>query len=286
MAVRVGPAGWSYEDWKGVVYPPDMPKGLHPAAFLARYFDCIEVNSPFYRPPQARHAAAWVEHVAGNDRFQFTVKLWRRFTHDRESWPGQGEINAYRDGIAPLVAAGRLGCVLVQFPWSFKRTVENRTWLARVIGEFSDYPLALEIRHASWDRPEVYEGLRERGVAFCNIDQPLFNDSIEPSERATAPVGYVRLHGRNAKDWFRDEAGRDERYDYLYGSDELAEWLKKIQHIRDMVDELYVITNNHYAGQAVVNAFELQSDLGLLRNPPPACLVEKYPRLEGLGEEK
>jgi uncharacterized protein YecE (DUF72 family) len=281
--IRVGPAGWSYEDWKGIVYPPDMPRSVHPLEFISHSFDTVEVNSSFYRPTNPKHAASWVGKVAGNADFKFAFKLWQRFTHERDLWPGAKEVQLVREGIAPVVDAGKLGALLVQFPWSFKRTPENRQWLARVVDAFAKYPLALEIRHASWDRPEVYDGLAKRNVAFCNIDQPMFDNSIAPSDRVTSRVGYVRLHGRNKADWFREGAGRDDRYNYLYSHDELNEWLKRIEGIRKMVDEAYVVTNNHYRGQAVVNAFELQDGLGQPVGDVPPSLVEHYPRLKQIA---
>lgn len=284
--VRVGPAGWSYDDWQGIVYPPSMPRQLHPLEFLSRYFDTVEVNSSYYRPLQANHAANWVSLLDSNPRFKLTAKLYKAFTHERGEWPSQEVIDAVRAGLDVLMDARRLGAVLVQFPWSFRRTVENRRWLARVVGTFSEYPLALEVRHASWNRPEVFDELAQRGIAFCNIDQPLFSNSLAPTARVTARVGYVRLHGRNANDWFREDAGRNERYDYLYTIEELGEWLQKIERIREMASEVYAITNNHYRGQAVVNAFELQSGLGIQKKePPPDSLVEAYPRLKDLAHD-
>lgn len=277
--IRVGTAGWSYDDWKGIVYPPDMPRSLHPLEYLSGFFDTVEVNASFYRPPDPRHGESWLRKVAANPRFMFTFKLWERFTHQRDAWPSPAELRQFCDGIAPVMDAGKLGALLVQFPWSFKRTGENRQWLARVLDAFAEYPLALEIRHASWNRPEVYAGLAERKVAFCNIDQPLFADSLSPSAKVTARVGYVRLHGRNALDWFREDAGRDERYNYLYSRQELEQWLRMVQRMRKLAEEIYVITNNHYEGQAVVNAFELKRDLEDRPQRVPECLLKAYPRL-------
>jgi len=284
--VRVGPAGWSYEDWKGIVYPPDMPRSRHALAFLCQYFDTIEINTSFYRPLNPKHCLAWLRHVASNERFKFTAKLWRRFTHERESWPADSEIAQVQSGLEPLLREGRLGALLIQFPWSFKRAAEERSWLSRITDTFADYPLAVELRHASWNRPEVYTGLSERGIAFCNIDQPMFRDSLPPTGRVTARVGYVRLHGRNYDDWFREDAGRDDRYDYLYSEEELKPWLEKINQIRQAADEVYVITNNHYRGQAVVNAFEIAQALGLASLEPPPDLVRHYPScaMMGLGD--
>ena len=277
--VRVCPAGWSYEDWKGIVYPEAMPRSVHPLSILLPIFDTIEVNSTFYRPPNPRHCEGWVARVAEKPAFRFTVKLWERFTHQRDEWPTPREIQVFREGIAPLKEAGRLGAVLVQFPWSFKRTPENRLWLARVVDTFADHPLTLEVRHASWNVPEVYAGLRARQVAFCNIDQPMFDNSIAPDEQVTSAVGYVRLHGRNHDDWFREDAGRNDRYNYLYNEDELKPWIEKIRRMKKHVNDLFVITNNHYRGQAVVNAIEIQAAIGAARYPLPARLVEAYPRL-------
>ncbi len=280
--VYIGPAGWSYDDWKGIVYPSDMSRATHPLRYLSTFFDTIEVNSTFYRPPNWKHCVSWIDKVADNPRFMFTLKLWERFTHKRDSWPSTKEIQQVLDGMAPLAEAVKIGALLIQFPWSFKRTPENRTWLARITDTFSAYPLALEIRHDSWNRPEVYEALAERRIAFCNIDQPLFRDSLAPSAQVTARVGYVRLHGRNYDNWFREDAGRNDRYNYLYSRDELKSWIEKVEKIRTHADEVYVMTNNHYRGQAVVNAFELQADLGKPDVKPPPQLVATYPRLRDL----
>jgi uncharacterized protein YecE (DUF72 family) len=281
--IRVGPAGWSYEDWKGIVYPPDMPRSLHPLKFLCGFFDLIEVNSTFYRPANPVHTEGWLRQVRDNPRFTFAVKLWQRFTHQRDAWPGPSEIMAFRYGVAPLADAGKLGALLVQFPWSFRRTPENRTWLARVLDTFSAYPLAVELRHSSWERDEVYAGLEKRGAALCNIDQPLFDDSIAPGDRVTAPFGYVRFHGRNYENWFREDAGRDARYNYLYSEEELQPWIERIKAMKKRVNDLFIVTNNHYRGQAVVNALEIQAALGRgAAVTLPAHLIQEYPRLKGL----
>ncbi|MBI2435695.1 MAG: DUF72 domain-containing protein [Candidatus Hydrogenedentes bacterium] len=282
--LRVGVAGWSYEDWKGVVYPTRMPRSLHPLTFLCQYLDVVEINSSFYSPPNPRFCESWVVKVATNPRFLFTAKLWQRFTHERDVWPGREETRLVKEGLAPLLASGKLGAVLVQFPWSFKNVPENQDWLARVLDTFQECPLSLEIRHASWNVPEVYEELAARQVAFCNIDQPLFSHSIKPSARVTAPVGYIRLHGRNHNDWFRESAGRDDRYNYLYSEEELKPWIDKIQRMKKVVNDLFIITNNHYRGQAVVNALEIQAAIGRTFAELPPQLVTAYPRLGKLTE--
>ena len=280
--VRVGPAGWSYEDWKGIVYPADMPSSQHPLTLLSTFFDTVEVNSTFYRPTQSRYCHLWLEKVRENPRFVFTVKLWQRFTHQRDGYPGPEEVRAYCDGIQPLQEAGKLGAILVQFPWSFKRSPENRKWLARVAETFAEYPLAVELRHTSWLRDEFFDGLRQREIAFCNIDQPIHDGSITPSDYVTASTGYVRFHGRNKADWFREGAGRNARYDYLYSKEELEPWIEKVKGMRKRVNDLFVITNNHYRGQAVVNAIEIQAAIGQAKYTLPKSILDAYPHLKRL----
>ena len=277
--IRIGPAGWSYKDWEGVVYPQKPGKNFDPLAYLARFFNTIEVNSSFYRPPAPSTTESWARRVASNKSFTFTAKLHRLFTHERGKATRKDE-KEFRDGMAPLIKAGKLGALLLQFPWSFKNTDEDRVYLAKLLEQFSDYPLVLEVRHTSWNTESVYEWLEERGAGICNIDQPVFSRSIRPAARTTSPVGYVRLHGRNYQNWFRDKAPRDERYNYLYSFDELDPWLTRIKQVSKQTRETYVITNNHFRGQAVVNALEIKAAVEEHDVPGPAPLFEHYPRLK------
>ena len=282
--IRIGPAGWSYKDWEGIVYPSGTR--TRPLEWLSTVFDTVEVNVTFYRPVAPTLSRAWCAQVSASADFRFTVKLWQRFTHERTAWPEPEEVRAFEHAIEPLAEAGRLGGVLAQFPWSFRRTRDNRVWLARVAKTFSSYPLAVELRHASWSRPEVLEDFAALKIAFCNIDQPVFRDSVTPSAEVTSPIGYVRLHGRNADDWFRADASRDDRYNYLYSGEELQPWIEKIRRISERAEEVYVITNNHYRGQAVVNAFELQHSLLGTCPQIPQHLIDHYPRLARLLDRK
>ena len=276
--IRIGPAGWSYKDWEGLVYPQKPGKSFDPLEYLARFFDTIEINSSFYRPPVPTTTKSWATRVAANKKFAFTAKLHRLFTHERGKATKKDE-KEYRQGMDVLAKAGKLGAVLLQFPWSFKNTPDDRIYLGKLLEKFSDYPLVLEVRHASWNTPEVYEWIEERGVGICNIDQPLFKRSIRPQALTTSPVGYVRLHGRNYKDWFREKALPHERYDYLYSVDELDPWLVRIKEVAKQTRETYVVTNNHFRGQAVVNAVEIKAALKEERVPAPEPLFKVYPRL-------
>jgi uncharacterized protein YecE (DUF72 family) len=218
--------------------------------------------------------------VQHDDAFRFTIKLYRGFTHDDDY--GEFEVRAFREALFPLVEEARLGAVLLQFPWSFKNAPENTRRLEDLLERFQDYPLVVEVRHSSWNETPFFELLADRGVGFCNIDQPLIGRSIGPTHRTTSPVGYVRLHGRNYSEWFRNDAGRDERYDYLYSEDELDPWLDKIVEVSDSSPETYVVTNNHFRGQAVVNALQIRSRLEKRRVRGPDTLVDRYPVLRDI----
>jgi uncharacterized protein YecE (DUF72 family) len=275
--IRVGPAGWSYDDWRGIVYPARPGSKFDPLAYLADYFDTIEINSTFYHPPTEKTAKAWVRRIANNSLFRFTAKLYQRFTHERGQAGAEDEA-AVRTGLDPIAEAGKLGALLLQFPWSFRNTEESREYLANLIDRFSDYPMVVELRHESWNRPAVYQSLERRGVGFCNIDQPLFKSSIRPSARTTSMVGYVRLHGRNYQNWFSESASVADRYDYLYSPDELDPWIDKIKTVGEDSKETYVITNNHYRGKAVVNALEIKAVLAGQKVEGPPTLIEEYPQ--------
>ncbi|MBI4470789.1 MAG: DUF72 domain-containing protein [Acidobacteria bacterium] len=276
--IRVGPAGWSYEDWNGIVYPKPAPRGFDPLAYLAGYFDTIEINSSFYRPPQAKSAAAWAGRVAAHPDFRFTAKLFRSFTHEVSSVRPDDE-RAFREGIRPLTEAGLLGAVLIQFPWSFKNEPASRSYLFGLLDRFSDLPRVVEVRHRSWNSADILEELRTRGAGTCNIDQPVFARSLAPGEVVTSAVGYVRLHGRNYQDWFTDTPGGVERYNYLYTPVELEPWIERIRSIASDTREVYVITNNHFEGKAVVNALEIRSSLSGVPVRVPESLPKQYPRL-------
>jgi len=283
--IRVGPAGWSYADWAGVVYPTRRGTEFHEANYLAHYFDTIEINTSFYQPMRPEMGRRWIERVAFNPNFLFTAKLWQRFTH--ETGATAADERAFRAGIDPLAEAGRLGAVLMQFPFSFHNTPENRKRLERLIRDFREYPLVVEVRHATWNDREFFHMLHERGVGFCNIDQPVIGRSMKPTERATAPVGYIRLHGRRYDTWFSDDPASppEERYNYLYSSAELEPWAERARHVAAHTRTTFVITNNHFQGKAVVNALELIHLLTGAKVDVPESLRHHYPELNKIASE-
>ena len=283
--VWVGPAGWSYADWRGIVYPAYPSGSGKELETIAQAFDTVEINTSFYRPPRPEVVRVWLRKSAVNPQFRFTAKLYRRFTHERDA--SADEEREVKDGLAPLMEAGKLGALLLQFPWSFKNTPENRQYLAGLLLRFHDYPLVVEVRHSSWlpapGKPGVLDLLVEYGAGFCNLDQPVIGRSIKPSSTVTSAVGYVRMHGRNYESWFADSGGVELRYDYLYSPEELADWKRRIDAVAANAHDTYVILNNHYEGKAVANAVQLRSLIEDKLVPVPPLLASRYPQLEAVA---
>jgi uncharacterized protein YecE (DUF72 family) len=278
--LRVGPAGWNYKDWEGIVYPPGG-RSFDPLAFLADYCDTIEINSSFYRPPRPEDAANWARRVQNNPRFRFTAKAWQKLSHETEPEDASlaDDCDEVRKSMAPLSEAGLLGALLIQFPWRFRCTEQNVAYLEKLFRLLHDFPIAVEVRHGSWNQPQFYDFLRENGAAFCNVDQPVIGDSLRPAARVTSRIGYMRLHGRNYATWFKEGAGRDARYDYLYTKEEIREVSRLIRTIRQDAEETYAITNNHFRGQALVNAIEILEELGTEPPAVPPLLAQHYSQL-------
>lgn len=279
----IGTAGWSYEDWKGIVYPKPAPRGFKPLAYLSGYFDCVEVNVTFYRVPAARTAEGWVEQVSANPRFRFSVKVPGRFTHEKASAEDEEERKRFLGLLEPLQESGRLGAVLLQFPWSFRLQKLNIGRLRGLVEVLEGLPLVVEVRHGSWGGEQAEELLQELGASLCSIDQPTLSGGLPPAARLTGPIGYVRLHGRNVENWFKKEAGRDARYDYLYGEAELQEWVQRIRALLARAETVFVITNNHFRGQAPTNALQLRAKLEGGRVEVPEPLLAAFPQLGGVS---
>jgi uncharacterized protein YecE (DUF72 family) len=272
----VGPAGWSYDDWNGIVYPDPKPRGFRPPQYLSSYFNTIEVNSTFYRPPNPGYCHRWVKDVQERPDFLFTVKLWQRFTHERTAAWTAADVRTFRDGIAPLAEAGRLGALLVQFPWSFRFSRHSQDYVSTLAEEFASYPLVLEVRSRAWVQDQALQFIESLGVGFCNIDQPAFRSNIPLTAHAFGPTGYLRLHGRNSEAWFAKDAGRDQRYDYLYDQRELDEIEAALAQISERVERMFVIANNHYRGQAVATGLELIHRVTRQGIEAPGSVAELY----------
>ena len=252
-----GPAGWSYPDWKGTVYPPGAPpRRFNPLEFLAHDFDFVEVNTTFYRVPDLRLTGGWVAKTRHLDHFAFWVKLLGDFTHERKLEPGA--VAFFLQSLAPLREASKLLGLLAQFPYSFQFNDENLDYLDRLTDALAPETLAVEFRHDSWNRSEVLDFFRRKNLIWTNIDQPLISSSLPLTACLThADTSYFRLHGRNYRNWFSG-AGRDARYDYLYSAPELNQIAEAILRLKDQAKKIFVSGNNHYKGSAVKNLLQLK----------------------------
>ncbi len=292
--IYVGTAGWSYKDWDGIVYPAQIKKSQHPVEYLAKYFDVLEINTSFYGHIKPEWGKLWCRKAcAVNPGFVFTAKLNRAFTHSPiaviESTSAETirateeDEHLAKAGLDSIAAENMLGAVLVQFPISFKNTNENRDHLDSVIEKFKQYPLVIEVRHNSWTNEGTLRYFAQKRVAFCNIDQPRLGKAVAPSEHVTAPIGYVRLHGRNYEQWF-DSDSRNDRYNYLYTDPELESWNSRIQSIAEKAQKTFVIANNHFEGKAAVNALQLKHLLTGKTVKAPPTLVKRYWELGEIAE--
>jgi uncharacterized protein YecE (DUF72 family) len=286
--IKVGIAGWSYPDWKGVVYPSD--RNLSKLKLMARFFRTIEINSTFYRIPPVRMVELWCREVEPVEDFIFTVKLLQDFTHapPESRLPERDfaeKAKAVKESLRPLEKENRLGAMLVQFPYSFHLSSNNLEYMKRLFDEFQGIPLVVEVRHRSFENPEFYAFLREQGVGWVNIDQPQVSYSVRATSEVTAPMAYVRFHGRNAEAWFDADSTRETRYDYDYSQRELSDWIHRVEKLSGEARVVYAIFNNHFRGQEVANALEF---MYLWTEKPvavPPLITKTYPRLKKISSD-
>jgi uncharacterized protein YecE (DUF72 family) len=263
----IGTSGWSYPrgegTWRGHFIPENVRDELE---FYSQIFNAVEINSSFYSPINPAYSTSWVKKTP--DDFRFTAKLWQKFTHPRmfENATGkiaaisQADVKLFLDGIEPIAQAGKLGAILAQFPPGFTNNPGNRHFLAGITRNFSQYPLAIELRHRSWSNdPQTAKLFAAAGVAWTQIDEPGFKFSISRDLPLTSSLAYLRFHGRNTTDWWTGDNAM--RYKYLYSEEETAELADKIKVLAAQTSELYAFYNNHWQGYAPRNAIELKKIL-------------------------
>lgn len=272
--VYIGIAGWSYPDWKGIVY---TRPGVDQLEYVSGFVDCIEINSTFYRPPSEKNSKSWLKRTANRPDFFFTAKLNRDFTHE-------GKIDAemvkqFHTGFQPMLEENKLKHLLVQFRYDFADCKDNRRLLSQIVERFSDaFNLAVEVRHKSWQQKEALDFLKALGVSVCNLDYPTTYNSFDMQNCTVGKTGYFRLHGRNEENWF-SKSSRDETYNYYYNKEELAQIKQRIDKLANAYETLTIIANNHYRGAELANALELKALLSGQRQPVPEALLKAYPNL-------
>ncbi|MFN8059123.1 MAG: DUF72 domain-containing protein [Vicinamibacterales bacterium] len=299
-AIRIGTSGWSYPEgvgtWNGVFYPaPSRARGrgtFDELAYYAERFDTVEVNSSFYRTPSPQTTRSWARRTPR--AFEFSMKLFQKFTHPKmfrestgveDARPTRDDVDAFKACLDPLAADRKLGALLAQFPPSFDRTDAHCDYLAWLLETFEEHPLAVELRHRTWSdrRVETESLLTSHGAAWVQIDEPKFRFSVRQDFVPNVDgLYYLRLHGRNAAQWWTHEHAED-RYNYLYSREELEPVEEIVDAVGHLVKKLYLYFNNHFAAKAVANAVMLKKDLGLaVGGTYPAAFVEAYPALRGV----
>jgi uncharacterized protein YecE (DUF72 family) len=306
--LRIGTSGWSYPSgkgtWNGWFYPPRRGRassvaGFDELSYYAEHFSTVEVNSSFYGPPRAEVSRGWAAKTPPG--FEFSLKLYQKFTHpsmykathlkDLPASPAEldalakvnrADIDRFREGIDPLATRGKLGALLAQFPPSFKNTEDARAYLEWLLKVFGEYPVAVELRHNSWsDRiDETLALLNAYGAAWTQIDEPKFRTSIRQNWLPNIKgFYYMRLHGRNAAQWWTHGAAED-RYNYLYSKEELEPFAETAVAARALVKKTYLYMNNHFAAKSVANAVQVKHLTGdPITGEFPPELVERYPFL-------
>ncbi len=304
MEIFGGTAGWSYEDWVGPFYPAGVPRGFSRLSFYSNFFDCVEVDSTFYRHFPPNVAEKWLSEVEGNKRFTFLIKLYKGFTHGGRDTGTEPESDAKIVGgfLDPFRERSKLGGLLVQFSEYFRDSSSSRDRIQSIADRFQETKLFFELRHTSWYSEKAMGFLRENGIGVIAIDQPGLEGMVGLIPGIVGEVGYFRLHGRNEKMWKvgreafaqkrfaggmadKADAGRNERYNYLYSNIELDEIAEKIRSVGERCKRVYVVANNHPMGKAVANALEL---VRRLRNQEkvrvPDTVIRYFPELERVAE--
>jgi uncharacterized protein YecE (DUF72 family) len=310
--IHIGTSGWSYPSgkgtWNGLFYPAGRSKRagtdrFDELRFYAENFDTVEVNTTFYGQPRPEITAGWAARTPAG--FEFSLKLYQKFTHPKmfreaalRSAPGaagtlldllaqvtQSDIDEFRAGIEPIASAGKMGALLAQFPPSFKDIPAARDYLSQLLRVFGDYRVAVELRHRSWSDAfgETLAMLNGFNAAWVQIDEPKFRFSIRQNYLPNVSgFYYMRLHGRNAAQWWRHDRSED-RYNYLYSAEELREFSDTAGAAKELVKKTYLYTNNHFAAKSVVNAVMLKAQLGEpIEGAYPPELVERYPEIRDL----
>lgn len=279
----IGPAGWQRPDTANLLAIPESRRPAHPLARVANFTNLAELEQCADGPLKPEVASLWVKKVAHRKDFLFVAPLWRRFTRDRDLAPAA--VQEFREGLQPILHARRMGALILEFPWAFRFTRENREFLLHVRRAFHEFPMAAEFRHESWLRDEAFTTLVQCRLAFANLDQPPYFGAMPPAAQLTAGVAVVRFHGRSCP-----AAHQDFQTDvppYLYNSDELAEWLPRVRQLARTATRVLVSFTSGAAGRGITNSLQLREMLGEKELRAPAVLIERYPgALAGFRPER
>ncbi|MBN2722678.1 MAG: DUF72 domain-containing protein [Deltaproteobacteria bacterium] len=251
--IRIGTSGYDYLDWAGTFYPSELPRKQF-LSYYSQQFDTLELNFTYYKMPTRKQLGLMASTTGKH--MDFSIKANESMTHkvDYNIW--ESTVREFLTAIEPLRQDDRLSAVLFQFPYSFSYTIDNRRYLARLLSAMDNTPSVVEFRNAQWINQRVFNALKERNSGYCITDMPHLRGLPPSVDMVTAPVSYIRFHGRNEKNWWGSDAAR--RFDYLYSETELHSWVSRIRTLLTQSDKLRVFFNNHRKGQAAANAMMLK----------------------------
>ena len=250
MQYKIGTSGYSYKDWEGVFYPADLPQGQK-LDYYAAHFNTVEINSTYYNIPNP--AVFYHLNRKTPDNFEFIVKTHRGTTHERKD--NAQSMKSLFAAIAPIIESGKFHGFLAQFPYSFKNTPASRDYLRQTKELSGEFPLFVEFRNWTWNRPEIFDFLQQNEIGYVNVDEPRLRGLLPPQNIATTGIAYVRFHGRNQQNWW--EGTNETRYDYLYSDAELKEWIDRLSALLQKSLKTYIFFNNHPKGKAIENVRSL-----------------------------
>ncbi|MBI5230659.1 MAG: DUF72 domain-containing protein [Coriobacteriales bacterium] len=295
--VVVGTCSWTDKTMIKTWYPPGVTTAEGRLRYYADRFDAVEVDSSFYGLPKIEYAENWVKRTPPG--FVFHMKAFglmtghevdeRALHPDLRDYPfvvtNRGRVREpdprmverafelFLEAIGPLRDAGKMGGVLMQYPpWMTAKDSglrhQNLERIAYDAEMLDGLPVFVEFRHASWVAPDnlgpTMKFLADRGLTFVSVDAPQIPGApIMPRvTAATAPVGYVRFHGRNKGTWYARTQTAADRFDYEYTPEELEDWREPIRELADQTERTYVMFNNCKYDYAPTNAREMAEILG------------------------
>ncbi|MDC7124779.1 MAG: DUF72 domain-containing protein [Spirochaetales bacterium] len=264
--VLIGTSGYYYTDWVGPFYPPGTGKDNF-LQFYSEHFPFCELNFSYYQMPLRGKLIEMVQKTPKG--FQFAIKAHKSITHERS--PSSVErAEEFFHAISPMREENRLSAVLLQFPYSFHYTQENRKYLAEVLPPLKGLPLCIEFRNREWMLERVYKAFQERDITFVQTDTPELDNLPIATSITTSKLGYIRFHGRNKENWWNGD--NTSRFDYLYQEKELQLWMCRIEEIAAKTEKLIIAFNNHYKANAISNARQLREMINKHTN---LCLPDK-----------
>ncbi len=290
--VLIGISAWTEPTLikRGNFYPPEANTAEKRLKYYASQFPIAEVDSTYYFPPNERNSVLWIERTPKD--FTFDIKAYSLLTNHptktdslykdlvdllpedvtqkknvyRDKLPAEvvDEVwQRFRDALMPLHSAGKLGCVLFQFPQWFVISRKSKDYIVECKERMPDYRIAVELRHKSWmeepNQRETLEFLERHDIPFVCVDMPQgFDSSLPPVAAVTSgDLAVVRFHGRDPKAWTTKTATAADRFRYDYSDEELKEWVPKVRSLEEEARETHVVMNNCYSNYAVKNAQQL-----------------------------